>query len=189
MSLANSSELRMMDTGCNDDRARRCLAHRDRLLDIYGMRSPPHDVRIGRADCFLDRRFLHRTLMPLALVWSSRPIARIGCCEPPQPLMLARTVPKGRLSRFGLHFAGIGCCVSPQPTVLAISAQPNRNGRLLGDSSKRASLDQHHLLGGESVVDPISPMLHQLRALADQRERPVPFEQTLSSRVILPSWK
>lgn len=24
--------------------------------------------------------------MPLALVWLSRPIARIGCCGPPQPL-------------------------------------------------------------------------------------------------------
>ena len=27
---------------------------------------------------------LHRALMLLALVWLARPIARIGCCEPPQ---------------------------------------------------------------------------------------------------------
>ena len=34
----------------------------------------------------------------------------------------------------------------------------------------RAALDRRHLLGIEPVVDPISPMLHQLRAGADQRE-------------------
>jgi hypothetical protein len=56
--------------------------------------------------------------MLLALVWLFRPIARIGCCELPQPTILAKltkAIRKGRLSRFGLHFAGIGCCVPPQP--------------------------------------------------------------------------
>jgi hypothetical protein len=39
-----------------------------------------------------------------------------------------------------------------------------------GDSSRRASLDQHRRLGIEPVVDPVSPMLHQLRARAEKRE-------------------
>ncbi|MGY4503229.1 hypothetical protein ACVWYH_007186 [Bradyrhizobium sp. GM24.11] len=34
------------------------------------------------------------------------------------------------------------------------------------------------------MVDSISPMLHQLRARADQRERAVLFVQTFHSRVI-----
>ena len=38
-------------------------------------------------------------------------------------------------------------------------------------STLRAALDRHNLLGIEPVVDPISPMLHQFRARADQRER------------------
>lgn len=38
--------------------------------------------------------------------------------------------------------------------------------------------------GIEPVVDPIRPMLHQLRARADQRERSVLFVQTFHSRVI-----
>jgi hypothetical protein len=42
---------------------------------------------------------------------------------------------------------------------------------MIGDSSLRASLDRHRLLGIEPVVDPISPMLHQLRARAEKRER------------------
>jgi hypothetical protein len=44
---------------------------------------------------------------------------------------------------------------------------------MIGDSSLRASLDRHRLLGIELVVDPISPMLHQLRARAEKRERSV----------------
>ena len=44
---------------------------------------------------------------------------------------------------------------------------------MIGESGLRASLDQHHLLGIEPVVDPISPMLHQLRARAEKRERSV----------------
>ncbi len=44
---------------------------------------------------------------------------------------------------------------------------------MIGDSSLRASLDRHRLLGIEPVVDPISPMLHQLRARAEKRERSV----------------
>jgi hypothetical protein len=44
---------------------------------------------------------------------------------------------------------------------------------MTGDSSLRASLDRHRLLGIEPVVDPISPMLHQLRARAEKRERSV----------------
>jgi hypothetical protein len=44
---------------------------------------------------------------------------------------------------------------------------------MIGDSSLRASLDRHRLLGIEPVVDPISPM-RQLRARAEKRERPVP---------------
>ena len=54
----------------------------------------------------------------------------------------------------------------------------------LGGSSKRTSFDRHYLLGIEPVVDPISPMLHQLRTRADQRERSVLFVQTFHSRVI-----
>jgi hypothetical protein len=53
--------------------------------------------------------------MPLALGSLSQPIARIGCCVPPQPTILAmppKAILKGRRSRFGFHFAGIGCCVS-----------------------------------------------------------------------------
>ena len=49
----------------------------------------------------------------------------------------------------------------------------NINQPDLGDSSLRASLDRHRLLGIEPVVDPISPMLHQLRARAEKRERSV----------------
>jgi hypothetical protein len=41
------------------------------------------------------------------------------------------------------------------------------------DSSLRASLDRHRLLGIEPVVDPISPMLCQLCARAEKRERSV----------------
>jgi hypothetical protein len=44
---------------------------------------------------------------------------------------------------------------------------------MIGDSSLRASLDRHRLLGIEPVVDPISPMLHQLRARTEKRERSV----------------
>ena len=42
---------------------------------------------------------------------------------------------------------------------------------MIGNSSLRASLDRHRLLGIEPVVDPISPMLHQLRARTEKRER------------------
>src|SRR5439155_26002701 len=44
---------------------------------------------------------------------------------------------------------------------------------MIGDSSLRASLDRHGLLGIEPAVDPISPVLHQLRARAEKRERSV----------------
>ena len=54
----------------------------------------------------------------------------------------------------------------------------------MGDSCLRASPDRHHLLAIEPVVDPISPMLHQLRARADQRERSVLLVETFHSRVI-----
>jgi hypothetical protein len=37
----------------------------------------------------------------------------------------------------------------------------------IGDSGLRTMLDRHHLLGIEPVVDPISPVLHQLRARAE----------------------
>lgn len=49
--------------------------------------------------------------------------------------------------------------------------------------SLRASLDRHHLLKVEPVLDPISQMLHQLRTRADQRERPWLLE-TFQSGVI-----
>ena len=52
------------------------------------------------------------------------------------------------------------------------------------DSALRAALDRHHLLGIEPVVDTISPMLHQLRARADQRERSVLLVEPLHSRTI-----
>ena len=55
---------------------------------------------------------------------------------------------------------------------------------MIRDSSPCASLDRHYLLGIEPVVDPISPMLHQLRARADQRERSVLLVETFHSRVI-----
>src|SRR6202163_2808919 len=55
---------------------------------------------------------------------------------------------------------------------------------MIGDSGLRASLDRHPFLGMEQVVDPISPMLHQLRARADQRERSVLFVEPFHSRVI-----
>ena len=55
---------------------------------------------------------------------------------------------------------------------------------MMGASGLRASLDQHHLLGIEPVVDPISPMLHQLRARADQRERSVLLVEPFHSRII-----
>lgn len=43
---------------------------------------------------------LHRALMLLALVWPSRPIARIGCCESPQPTILPKArYPKPRLPK------------------------------------------------------------------------------------------
>ena len=54
----------------------------------------------------------------------------------------------------------------------------------IGDSGLRAALDRHHLLGIEPVVDPISPMLHQLRARADQRERSVLLVEPFHSRII-----
>jgi hypothetical protein len=44
---------------------------------------------------------------------------------------------------------------------------------MIGDSSLRASLDRHRLLGIKPEVDPINPMLHQLRARAEKRERSV----------------
>jgi hypothetical protein len=37
----------------------------------------------------------------------------------------------------------------------------------IGDSGLRTTLDRHHLLGIEPVVDPIGPMLDQLRARVD----------------------
>jgi hypothetical protein len=55
---------------------------------------------------------------------------------------------------------------------------------MIGDSTLRASLDRYHLLGIEPVVDPISPMLHQLRARADQRERSVLLVEPFHSRII-----
>ena len=54
----------------------------------------------------------------------------------------------------------------------------------IGDSGLRAALDRHHLLGIEPVVDPISPMLHQFRARADQRERSVLLVEPFHSRII-----
>src|SRR5216684_7990418 len=54
-----------------------------------------------------------------ALVWVSRPIARIGCCEPPQPTIPAigqRAIREGRPVHL-CRFAAIGCCASPQPIV------------------------------------------------------------------------
>ena len=44
---------------------------------------------------------------------------------------------------------------------------------MIGDSSLRASLDRHRLLGIEPVVDPISPMLCQLSCASRKRERSV----------------
>ena len=55
---------------------------------------------------------------------------------------------------------------------------------MIGDSSLRASLDRHHLLGIEPVIDPIGPMLHQLCARADQRERSVLLVEPFHSRII-----
>jgi hypothetical protein len=40
----------------------------------------------------------------------------------------------------------------------------------VGRSGLYAALDRHHLPRIEPMVDPISPMLHQLRARADQRD-------------------
>ena len=54
----------------------------------------------------------------------------------------------------------------------------------IGDSGLRAALDRHHLLGIEPVVDPISPMRHQLRSRADQRERSVLLVEPFHSRII-----
>jgi hypothetical protein len=51
-------------------------------------------------------------------------------------------------------------------------------------STLRAALDRHNLLGIEPVVDPISPMLHQFRARADQRERSVLFVEPFHCRVV-----
>ena len=55
---------------------------------------------------------------------------------------------------------------------------------MIGGSSLCASLDRRRLLGIEPLVDPISPMLHQLRARADQRERSVLLVETFHCRVI-----
>ena len=44
---------------------------------------------------------------------------------------------------------------------------------MIGGSSLCASLDRRRLLGIEPLVDPISPMLHQLRVRAEKRERSV----------------
>ncbi len=54
---------------------------------------------------------------PPTVEWSLPPIARIGCCEPPQPLILAKL----RFREQTFHVAGIGCCVSPQQNSLIIS--------------------------------------------------------------------
>ena len=54
----------------------------------------------------------------------------------------------------------------------------------IGDSGLLAALDRHHLLGIEPVVDPISPMLHQLRARADQRELSMLLVEPYHSRII-----
>ena len=51
-------------------------------------------------------------------------------------------------------------------------------------STLRVALDRHNLLGIEPVVDPISPMLHQFRARADQRERSVLFVEPFHCRVV-----
>ena len=53
---------------------------------------------------------------------------------------------------------------------------------MIGNSSLRASLDRHRLLGIEQVVDPISPMLHQLRARAEKRERSVAHVVSVARR-------
>jgi hypothetical protein len=55
-----------------------------------------------------------QAMLPIS-EWRSQPIARIGCCEPPQPTILAiqaKAIREGRLLHFAPHFAGIGCCVS-----------------------------------------------------------------------------
>ena len=46
----------------------------------------------------------------------------------------------------------------------------------------RAALDRHHLLGIEPVVDPIGPVLHQLRARANQREYRDPWSSVAPRR-------
>jgi hypothetical protein len=51
-------------------------------------------------------------------------------------------------------------------------------------SGLRAALDRHNLFGIEPVVDPVSPMLHQLRARANQRERSVLLVEPFHSRII-----
>lgn len=55
---------------------------------------------------------------------------------------------------------------------------------MIGDSSLRASLDRHRLLGIEPVVDPISPMLCQLfvRSRAVRRQRRISVAQRGSRR-------
>jgi len=56
------------------------------------------------------RRATLRLMLPIS-EWRSQPIAWIGCCERPQPTILAYS----RSPEQTFHFAGIGCCVSPQP--------------------------------------------------------------------------
>ena len=54
--------------------------------------------------------------------------------------------------------------------VCATPVDKTASGSMAGKrraSGLRAALDRRHLLGIEPVVDPISPMLHQLRARAD----------------------
>src|SRR5437016_13353357 len=60
---------------------------------------------------------------------------------PPQPPMLAisaQATPKGRLSRFGRHFAKIGCCASPQPNLSTVRDETAR--RVGWDRSRRFRL-------------------------------------------------
>ena len=64
--------------------------------------------------------------------------------------------------------------------------QPHLDTRSFGAKLCKtcASLDRHHLLGIKPVIDPISPMLHQLRARANQRERSVLLVETFHGRVV-----
>ena len=83
-----------------------------------------------------------------------------------------------------VHVVPGGCGAFKPSRSLVIEAATEAPPKAKLNSGLRAALDRRHLFGVEPLVDPISPMLHQLRARADQRERSVPFVQTFHSRVI-----